>query len=161
MRFNSIPFIVLLSFLFFSLFSPLVFAQGFGEENNLANGVNEGLFPSGNQFGQQAGSAFAQGATSGLDGAIAGLMATVNAIVQIILLSMAVFAAGVFIWLVILLIVLRNIMKRDDLSGGEKAAWVAIVFFFGVLPLSPFGMLLYALSGGKKPLVSQVATSKK
>lgn len=145
--------------MFLTLFSPLVFAQVDG--GGVIPKVTSGFGDSGNEFGQQAGNAFAEGATSGLEGATAGLMATVNAIVQMLLLGMAMLAAVVFIWLVILLVVLRNIMKRPDLTGGEKVGWVIIVFFFGFLPLSPFGMLLYALSGGKKPPASQASASKK
>lgn len=158
MRFNLI-----LVGLLLLLFLPLVFAQqGFENGVDFPSGVNSSLGVQsggfgGAELGQQVGSSLAQSAASGLEGTLASVMEIFQMILRIVLFGIAAFAVVVVIWLILLLIVLRNIMKRDDLKSGERVAWVIIVFFFGFLPLSPFGMLLYALSGGSKKKVADAA----
>ncbi len=91
----------------------------------------------------------------------APVMGIINQIIQFILAALLVVFAILCIWAIFVLIALRSIMKRDDLSGGEKAAWVLIVLGAGFIPFSPFGMLLYALSGGKKKQDTSQVTEKK
>ncbi len=104
----------------------------------------------GEDVGRAVGSSIAESVNPTLQSALAQVMEVANALVQIVIYGFLALAAVFFVWLVIVLVVLRNIMKREDLTGGEKAAWVLIVLFGGFIPFSIFGVLLYALSGGKK-----------
>lgn len=124
---------------------PPVDTSGFNQDgfgNAIGSQGNQPGFAAGDAGGQLAGSAM--GAVSDQVGQI------VAQVVQFLVMAFIIVGVILLVWLVIVLIVLRNIMKREDLTGGEKAAWVLIVLFCGVLPLSPIGILLYAISGGKK-----------
>ena len=80
----------------------------------------------------------------------APILEAIAAFLRLVMLAAIVIAVVLFIWLIILLVTLRSIMRRDDLTGGEKTGWVIIAFFFGIAPLSIFGILLYWLSSWKK-----------
>ncbi len=78
-----------------------------------------------------------------------------TAVVQFVVLVTTVVTVVFLVWVILMLVVLRNIMKRDDLTDGEKVGWVLIVFGVGFIPFSIFGLLLYALASGKKKPVAK------
>ncbi|MFH1247138.1 MAG: hypothetical protein V1644_02040 [Candidatus Micrarchaeota archaeon] len=163
----QLKFLPIFLVLFFSFFS-LAFAQDVDPSvySNLPPGVSQsdieqfrntaGQSALGTDIGKQVGSSLVEGVAPGLGETISQAKSTAKMILQLIVFAFTVFALFFVVWLVVLLIVLRNIMKRDDLTGGEKAAWVMIVFFFGFIPLSPIGLLLYVVSGGKNKPTANV-----
>ncbi len=119
-------------------FGPQI-GDAFGEENSGSLGQ---------EIGRGVGATVVE--STGVDKIIAQAQQIFSIVLQLALFAVIVVAIVTLVWLVILLITLNNIMHREDLTGGEKAAWVLIVLFGGFIPFSIFGLILYAIAGGSK-----------
>ncbi|MBI4406498.1 hypothetical protein HY571_01140 [Candidatus Micrarchaeota archaeon] len=106
----------------------------------------------GEGIGRGVGTAVVQ--QTGLDRTVSQAFEILNLLVQLVIYSFAIFAFVFVIWLVLTLWTMSHIMRREDLSGSEKLAWIYITLFGGFIPLSIFGIILYHWIG-RKPRVQK------